>query len=111
VLEADAAGGGARLVVEREGEPSQTIFTDHVVAATGYRVDLARLDFLGPKLRRRLRLTGSSPALSRDFESSVPGLYFMGASAADSFGPLLRFAFGADFAVKRVSRRLARTRR
>jgi hypothetical protein len=37
----------------------------------------------------------------------VPGLYFVGAAAANSFGPLLRFAFGAKYAATRVARKLA----
>jgi hypothetical protein len=39
-------------------------------------------------------------------ESSVPGLYFVGA-AAKSFGPAQRFAVGARFAARQVSRSLA----
>jgi hypothetical protein len=46
--------------------------------------------------------------LSADFETSVPGLYVMGPAAAGSFGPLMRFMFGADFAVRRIDDRLAR---
>jgi hypothetical protein len=45
--------------------------------------------------------------LNRYFESSIPGLYFIGAAAANSFGPLLRFAYGAKFAANRVAARLA----
>jgi hypothetical protein len=47
-----------------------------------------------------------APALSSNFESSIPGLYFVGATAANTFGPLLRFAYGAGFAAQRVSKRL-----
>jgi len=47
--------------------------------------------------------------LSPNFESTVPGLYFVGVSAANTFGPLLRFAFGADFAARRLSRHLAKS--
>jgi hypothetical protein len=47
--------------------------------------------------------------LSSAFESSIPGLYFVGLAAANSFGPVLRFAFGAGFAARRVTRALARS--
>jgi thioredoxin reductase len=107
IIAAAAVGDEARITLEREGDGQQTLIADHVIAATGYRVDLKRLAFLDQSLRERVRLTGSSPALSANFESSVRGLYFTGASAADSFGPLLRFAFGARFAARRISRRLA----
>ena len=79
---------------------------DHVIAATGYKVDLGRLAFLDTALRSRIRDTAGSPALSSGFESTVPGLFFVGPSAANSFGPLLRFACGAQFAARRLARRL-----
>jgi hypothetical protein len=41
--------------------------------------------------------------LSSNFESSVPGLYFTGLVAANSFGPVMRFAFGAGFAARRLT--------
>ena len=50
------------------------------------------------------------PVLSAGFESSVPGLYFTGLAAAASFGPLMRFMYGADFAARTIGRRLAATR-
>ena len=102
IAEASVEAGRGRLVLAHDDGSTRTLDADHIIAATGYRVDLGRLGFLGPDLRSRLRLTGSSPALSTYFESSVPGLYFVGASAADSFGPLLRFAYGAGFAAPRL---------
>jgi hypothetical protein len=80
---------------------------DHIIAATGYRIDLQRLDFLDVKIRERIRLTNQSPALSSNFESSVSGLYFVGVSAANTFGPLMRFACGARFTARRLSKHLA----
>jgi hypothetical protein len=77
---------------------------DHVIAATGYRSDLERLSFIDPALRAQLRTVQRTPVLDRNFQSSVPGLYFAGAIAANSFGPLLRFAYGADFAARRLAR-------
>ncbi|MGH7728792.1 MAG: NAD(P)-binding domain-containing protein [Vulcanimicrobiaceae bacterium] len=91
--------------VDAKGRREERSF-DHVVAATGYRVDLARLAFLG-SLRASLATTGGSPRLSRTFESSLEGLYFVGLAAAASFGPVQRFAYGASFAVRRVAGALA----
>lgn len=83
---------------------------DHVIGATGYRVLLERLPFLDAELRAELRTAGGSPALDRNFQSSAPGLYFVGLASAASFGPLARFAYGAGFASKRLSRHLAARR-
>ena len=80
---------------------------DHVIACTGYRVDLRRLEFLDESIYKQIATEDDSPKLSAYFESTVPGLYFVGTAAAFSFGPLLRFAFGARFVARRLSRRLA----
>jgi thioredoxin reductase len=82
--------------------------TEHVIAATGYRVDLRRLSFLADNLRSGIRCDTHGPALSADFESSLPGLYFVGVAAMASFGPVMRFACGADWTAQQLTRRIAR---
>lgn len=84
------------------------IAADHVIAATGYRVDLERLKFLSAKMRGQIKTADGSPILSSGFESSIPGLYFVGLAAANSFGPLMRFAYGANFAARRLTRAMAK---
>ena len=83
------------------------IVVDHVIAATGYRVDLGRLTFLDSELQTDIRTVEHAPLLSSNFESSVPGLYFVGTSAANAFGPVMRFAFGAGYTARRLSEHLA----
>ena len=78
------------------------------LAATGYAVDIDRIDFLDESLRMRIETVEKTPVLSSSFESSIPGLYFAGPAAANSFGPVQRFAFGARFAARRVTRSLAK---
>ena len=97
------------LRVRAQDGTERDIRADHVIAATGYRVDLERLTFLNSAIRSQLALSGGMPALSSTCESSVPGLYFVGISAANSFGPVMRFAFGADFAARTVARALAKS--
>jgi cation diffusion facilitator CzcD-associated flavoprotein CzcO len=77
---------------------------DHVVLATGYKFDVARLRMLAPELRASIACRAGSPVLSSGFESSVPGLFFAGASAVSSFGPLMRFIAGTPFAARGVTR-------
>lgn len=101
-----AAAVGARVRLELAGaggEPGGTVEYDHVLAATGYRLDVDRLGFLDPALRAGLRRVGGAPLLDRRFESSVPGLHFVGALAAPSLGPSLRFLAGTGFAARRVT--------
>jgi FAD-dependent urate hydroxylase len=93
-------------LVDRDGGRRQ-ISTDHVIAATGYRVRLDKLPFLQPDLQARIRCVESAPVLSSSFESSVHGLYFVGPASQVSFGPLMRFACGAKFSARRLSSHLA----
>lgn len=85
------------------------IWTEHVIAATGYRVDLEKLKFLSSEIRASIRAVENAPVLSSNFESSVPGLYFVGVAAANSFGPLMRFAYGAGFVARTLTRAIARS--
>jgi len=86
----------------------RTLPTDHVIAATGYRVDLRKLPFLSDDLRSQLRSYEFTPVLSPEFQSSVPGLYFVGLAAANTFGPVMRFLQGARYTARSVAGHLAK---
>jgi len=84
---------------------------DHVLLGTGYRIDIAKLGVLSPELLGKIACRAGSPVLAAGFESSVPGLHFAGASAVDSYGPLMRFIAGAGYAARSVTRRAVAHRR
>lgn len=107
VQEAREAGGRVRLSVVCPDGRRIKICADHVIAATGYKVDLRSLPFLHADISRRLRRESGAPALSRDFQSSTPGLYFTGLASATRFGPSMRFVFGAEFAARRIAESLS----
>jgi thioredoxin reductase len=79
---------------------------DHLIFATGYKPDVKRLSFLDQRIRDEIRATRGAPVLSANYESSVPGVYFVGLSSAPTFGPLMRFVCGTGYASKAVSRHL-----
>ena len=109
MLTATQENGGASIqFLEPDGQ-RRTVTVDHVIAATGYKVRTDRLGFLCPQIQNSIRTIDHAPALSSTFESSIPGLYFIGASAANTFGPVMRFAFGARFAAQTLSRCLGAT--
>ncbi|MBX6321977.1 MAG: NAD(P)/FAD-dependent oxidoreductase [Rhodospirillaceae bacterium] len=112
VEEARLTDGKVALRVS-DGARCSVLEVDHVMAATGYRVDLDRVGFLDADLRAGLgRIQGSAaPRLSGSFEASLPGLHFTGLAAAPTFGPLMRFVCGTDFAARRISAALAGSRR
>ena len=76
---------------------------DHLLLGTGYRPDLQRIDFIDPPLRARVRTRNGFPLLNQWFESSVPGLHFIGGAAGYSFGPLCNFVAGAKVAARQIA--------
>jgi thioredoxin reductase len=90
-------------IVEKDGRNSELI-ADHVISATGYQVSVSRMRFLDEALRRLVYQVEDTPVLSSHFETSVPGLYMVGLASAYSFGPLTRFACGAEFTAKHISK-------
>lgn len=108
IISAQESDGGVRLGLRGPDGTPESLEVDHVLAATGYQVDVERLAFLDPGVRAGIaRRNGGAPRLSAGFESAVPGLYFTGLSAADTFGPLMRFVCGTGFAARRITRAIA----
>jgi thioredoxin reductase len=106
---AEVEGDRVRLHLRAVDGAEREILTEHIIAATGYKADVARLTFLSSEIRSNLKTVDGTPRLSSTFESSIPGLYFVGLIAANSFGPLMRFAFGADFAARRLTQTMAKS--
>ncbi|KAF5995540.1 MULTISPECIES: FAD-dependent oxidoreductase [Streptomyces] len=107
IVRADVSDGRPVLSVQTLGGRSEELAADHVIAATGYRVDIAAMDFLGHELRTALAVSRGTPKLGAGYCSSVPGLYFTGLPAAASYGPVMRFVCGTEFASPRLARHLA----
>lgn len=110
IVRSGSAGGHPALAVQTLDGRVEELSADHVVAATGYRVDLAAMDFLGHELRTELAVSRGTPKLGAGFRSSVPGLYFTGLPAAASYGPVMRFVCGTEFASPRLVRHLVGAR-
>ena len=85
-------GSGVRLTLD--GPQQSSIDVDHVIAGTGFRVDLARLTILSQELQAAVATHTQYPIVNRAGESSVPGLYFAGAHTGTSLGPSVRFVAG-----------------
>jgi thioredoxin reductase len=108
VESADVQNGKVLLHLRGLDGSTRETLTEHVIAATGYKVNVERLAFLDSGIRSKLKCVNGTPILSSNFESSIPGLYFVGISAANSFGPVMRFAFGAGFAARRLTQTISR---
>jgi cation diffusion facilitator CzcD-associated flavoprotein CzcO len=97
------------LLKMRDGEGClRNVEVDFVIAGTGYDANLSRLKFLDPKILDRIDRTEHAPTLNINFESSVPGLHFVGPLSFMCFGPLFRFVTGAEVTARRLARRFSR---
>jgi cation diffusion facilitator CzcD-associated flavoprotein CzcO/predicted ATP-grasp superfamily ATP-dependent carboligase len=106
IVSAEVEDGRVKLRCQRPGGEEE-LSAGRLIAGTGYRPVLDRLAFLDEEIRADIETLGGAPALDRWFEATAPGVFFVGYPAAPSFGPLMRFVFGADFAARRVTRRIA----
>ena len=80
------------------------------IVGTGYTVDISKLQFLSPLILRKVRMLDGYPDLKAGFESSLPGLHFVGATAARTYGPLLYFVTGTEFASRELRTQILRRR-
>jgi len=108
---ASLGDGRVRLDLASRDTGKTSLEVDHIVSATGFRPSPTRLSFL-PRSITEAVLAGipgtGYPSLSANFESSVPGLYFVGLLAAGEFGPPQRFVCGARYASTTIVRALHR---
>jgi cation diffusion facilitator CzcD-associated flavoprotein CzcO len=108
VAKADVSGDSVRLFLstgDHGGPQDDVIEVDHVIAGTGFRMDVAKNTFLSSELLAGLSTYRKYPVVSKVGESSVRGLYFAGAPAAANIGPSMRFIAGTF----NLSRPLANT--
>jgi cation diffusion facilitator CzcD-associated flavoprotein CzcO len=105
-----AAANSVGSDVELKLDDGSRRVVDHVLLGTGYSVDVARYKFLSPELVGSLDLQDGYPILNTGFASSVPGLHFIGAAAARTFGPLLYFVAGTEFTSKELASHFRRDR-
>ena len=104
VVKMEAVDGKVDVTIS-DGEK---VRADHVILATGYKVDIDKLTMIHPSLRAEIKTDMGIPILSHCFESSVPGLYFVGLTSLRAFGPLFRFVVGCKAAAPRIARSVAR---
>ncbi|MER8887372.1 NAD(P)-binding domain-containing protein [Mesorhizobium sp. M0816] len=102
----ETSDGKVLLDVMDASGARRSMRADHVIFATGYKIDVGRLGFLGPTLLRQIRLVEGAPQLSAHYETSVPGLHFIGPAAANSFGPVCRFVYGTHHPAHHLARHL-----
>jgi hypothetical protein len=106
VVNASEVSGRVALRLASDAGERQ-LMVDHVIAGSGYDIDVGRLTFISEHLRCAIQRLGRAPKLNASFETSVSGLHFVGPASAMSFGPLFRFVIGAEYSARVVSTRLS----
>lgn len=106
ITSASVVDNRVELLISRADSPSKLV-ADHVIAATGYEVNIGNLKFISPELREHIQEEGLGiPKLTSRLESSVPGLFFAGLTTAPTFGPVMRFVYGAKHTAPLISNAL-----
>jgi FAD-dependent urate hydroxylase len=103
---ASAKATGNQLLLKLDDGTERLI--DHALLATGFRVDVSKYPFLSQSLVKQLNVVNGYPVLKRGLECSIPGLHFAGKPAAWSFGPLLGFVSGTEFAANELVQSITR---
>lgn len=108
VVEAREATGRVTLKLRfAQDQSERQLVVDHVVAGSGYDIDVDRLKYIHSDLRGAIGRLKRAPRLNDAFGTSVPGLQFIGPASVMSFGPLFRFVVGAEYSARVVSAHLA----
>jgi hypothetical protein len=102
ILRAEA--GDSRLMLTLDDGSLRSV--DHLLLGTGYRVDVTCYPFLSAEIVGDLECTNGYPVLRPGLESSIDGLHFLGAPAAWSFGPIMRFVSGTWYASSALAGRV-----
>jgi thioredoxin reductase len=106
---AEPKGSGVRL--ELDGAKKSSLEVDHVIAGTGFRIDVSRLSFLSESIQGGLLTRANFPLVNRAGESAIPGLYFAGAHTMVNLGPGVRFIAGTHYTAAQLARSVARRAR
>jgi thioredoxin reductase len=106
IVAAGAQGNRFEVTVRTDGRLCRML-TDHIMAGTGFEVDIARIPFLARSLLTQIKSYFGYPELNGNMETSLPGLFFAGSMSAFSFGPVMRFMFGGRHAAPVIARALA----
>jgi thioredoxin reductase len=109
IKKASPEKNGVRL--ELDGPQRSSIDVDHVMAGTGFALDIASLPFLPATLRASIKTISNQPVVSRAGETSIPGLYFAGAHTVYSVGPSSRFIAGTHTISEVMTKAMARRAR
>lgn len=81
----------------------QGLTVDHIILATGYKVQINQVPFLGRgELLDELHIHNGYPVLDEHFQTNIPGLYFTSMAATQDFGPFFAFTISVRTSAKLI---------
>jgi cation diffusion facilitator CzcD-associated flavoprotein CzcO len=83
----ESSGGALQVDLDN----GQMRAVDHVIFATGYKVDMARVPFLSQRLRDGMKTEDGFPVLDAAMQTTLPGLYVTSLPATRAFGLFFGF--------------------
>ncbi len=96
----DGVDGG----IEVRLDSGQSAVVDHVIFATGYKVDLSRIPLLAEgNLLDDVETSNGYPVLDEHFQTSVPGLFITSLAASQDFGPFFGFTGAVRTSAKLIA--------
>ena len=85
----------------------ETVFVDHIILATGYKVNIGQLPILASgNILAELKTRNGFPELDDHFETSVSGLFITSMPATQDFGPFFGFTIAVRVAAQLICNRL-----
>lgn len=94
--------------VKIELNNGEKLEVDHIITATGYKVETSQVPFLNPNLLSVLQCSNGFPNLDAHFQSNLPGLFFTSFMAGQDFGPFFGFTIGVRTAAQLIGQQLSK---
>ena len=79
---------------------------DYIIAGTGFHFNLDNLPILSEKIKSLVDVKHGYPVLDRFFQSSLSGLFFMGAMSEFCFGTSQRFIIGSRYSAPTIAKKI-----
>ena len=81
----------------------ETVAVDHIILATGYKVNIAQLPVLASgNILKKLKTRNGFPELDDHFQTSLPGFFITSMPATQDFGPFFGFTVAVRAAAQLI---------
>ncbi|HXL56072.1 MAG TPA: NAD(P)-binding domain-containing protein [Chitinophagaceae bacterium] len=98
--------GELKLLLDK----GQKITADHIILATGYKVNIRNVPFLAEgNILSKLTIKNDFPVLDEYFQTNLPGLFITSMPAAQDFGPFFEFTIAVRVSAKLIGKALMKS--